>query len=90
MQPYFVKEHVVCGNVYGGMHYKDLLGSTVRVAHCIPVQDFYHVLHDFRCLKSTLIDQSINQSETDCDSFVFMLFTSRYHQPSGGACVAQR
>ena len=27
------------------MHYKDLLGSIVRVGYCIPFQDFYLVLH---------------------------------------------
>ena len=36
---------VVCGTVYGDMHLKDLLGSMVRVGYCIPVPDFYLVLH---------------------------------------------
>ena len=36
---------VVCGTVYGDMHFKDLLGSIARVGNCIPVPDFFLVLH---------------------------------------------
>ena len=42
--------------VYGDMHLKDLLGSIVRVGYCIPVPDFYLVLHGLRCRKSTIMD----------------------------------
>ena len=31
LQPDSVKSHVVCGTVYVGVHYKDPLGSIVRV-----------------------------------------------------------
>ena len=44
------------------MHLKDLMGSFVRVGYRIPVQDFYLVPHGLRCRKSTIMDQSINQS----------------------------
>ena len=47
---------VVCGTVYGEMHLKDLLGSFVRIGYRIPVPDFYLVLHDLRCRKSTIMD----------------------------------
>ena len=40
---------VVCGTVYGDMHLKDLLGSIARVGSCIPVPDFYLVLHGLCC-----------------------------------------
>ena len=33
------------GTVLGGMHYKDLLGPMERVRYCIPVLDFYLLLH---------------------------------------------
>ena len=36
---------VVSGTVYGDMHLIDLLGSITRVGYCIPVLDFYLVLH---------------------------------------------
>ena len=36
---------VVCGTVYGGMHYKDLLGSIARVEYCTVVPGFNLVLH---------------------------------------------
>ena len=36
--------------------FKDLLGSFVRVGCCIPVIDFYLVLHDFGSRKITLMD----------------------------------
>ena len=49
VQPDCLKSRVVCGTVYGDMHLKDLLGSFVRVGYCIPVPDFYLVLHDLRC-----------------------------------------
>ena len=51
-----LKGLVVCGTVYGDMHLKDLCGSIARVGYCIPVPDFYLVLHDLRCRKSTIID----------------------------------
>ena len=35
---------------------KDLLGSFIRVGYRIPVQDFYLVLHDLHCRKSTIMD----------------------------------
>ena len=41
---------VVCGTVYWDMHFKDLLGSIARVGYCIPVPDFYIVLHDEKAL----------------------------------------
>ena len=56
VQPDCLKGRVVCGTVYGDMHLKDLLGSIVRVGYCIPVLDFYLVLHDLRCRKSTIMD----------------------------------
>ena len=43
------------------MYLKDILGSIVRVGDCIPVLDFYLVLNDFRCQKSTLINKSIKR-----------------------------
>ena len=54
VQPDCLKGQVVCGTVYGDMHFKDLLGSIVRVGYCIPVPDFYLVLHGLR--KSTIMD----------------------------------
>ena len=48
VQPNCLKGQVVCGTVYGEMHLKDLLGSIVRVGYCIPVPDFYQVLHGLR------------------------------------------
>ena len=39
----------VWNGLYKDMHYKDLLGSIARVGYCIPVPDFYLVLHGFRC-----------------------------------------
>ena len=44
-----VKGQVVCGTVYGDMHYKDLLRSMVRVEYCILVPDFYLMLHGLWC-----------------------------------------
>ena len=49
------KGRVLCGTVYGEMHYKDLSGSIPRVGFRILVLDFYLALHDLRCRKSTLI-----------------------------------
>ena len=40
VQPDWVKGRVVCGSVYGDMHYKHLLGSISRVEYTIPVLDF--------------------------------------------------
>ena len=37
---------------YGDMHYKDTLGSIIRVGYYIPVLDFYLVLHDFDAKKN--------------------------------------
>ena len=47
-----LKGRVVCGTVYGEMHFKDLLGSFVRVGYRIPFSDFYLVLHGLRCRKA--------------------------------------
>ena len=60
VQPDCLKGRVVCGTVYGNMHFKDILGSFARVGYCIPVLDFYLVLHGLRCRKSTVINYSIN------------------------------
>ena len=38
--------------VYGDMHSKDILGSTARGGYCIPVPDFYLVLHGLRGQKA--------------------------------------
>ena len=61
VQPDCLKGLVVCGTVYENMHFKILLGSIARVGYCIPVPDFYLVLH-VHCRKSTkpLMDLSIN------------------------------
>ena len=37
VRPDCEKGRVLCGAVYGDMHYKDLLGSIARVGCCIPV-----------------------------------------------------
>ena len=39
------KGWVVCGTVCGDMRLKDLLRSIISVGYCIPVLDFYLVLH---------------------------------------------
>ena len=62
-----VKGRVVCGTVYGDMHYKDLLGSIEKSRVLYPVPDFYLVLHVLRCRKSTMIDKTNKQP------FLFML-----------------
>ena len=36
----------MCGTVYRHMHLKELMGSITRVGNCIPVPDFYLMLHD--------------------------------------------
>ena len=41
----------MCGTVYGDMHYKDLLGSIVRVGYCITVSDFHLVMRGIPCQK---------------------------------------
>ena len=46
------KGQVVCGTVYGDIHYNDLLVTIERVGHRIPVLDFYVVLHGLRCQKA--------------------------------------
>ena len=56
VQPDCLKCRVVCGTVYGDMHFKDLLGSIVRVGYRIQVPDFYLVLQGLRCRKSTIMD----------------------------------
>ena len=55
VQPDCLKGRLVCGTVYGDMHLKDLLGSITRVGYCIPVLDFYLVLHGLCCRKSTIM-----------------------------------
>ena len=52
---------IVCGIVNGDIHYKDLLGSTVRVGYRSPGPDFNFVLHGLRGRKkhsNGLINQS--------------------------------
>ena len=41
----FCKRPVACETVYGDIHLKDLLGSIARLGYCIPIPDFYLVLH---------------------------------------------
>ena len=57
--PTVLKGQVVFGTVLGDMHLKHLLGSIVRVGYCIPVLDFYLVLHGLWCQKSTIMDESL-------------------------------
>ena len=66
MQHDCVKGRVECGTVYGDMHSKDLKGSMARVGYCIPVPDFYIVLHGLCCgkkqhdgLKGLLTEESL-------------------------------
>ena len=56
VQPDYLKGRVVCGTVYGDMHLKDVLGLILRVGYCIPVPDFYLVLHGLCCRKSTIMN----------------------------------
>ena len=56
VQPDCLKGRIVCETVYGDMHLKNLLGSFVRVGYCIMVPDFYLVLDDLSCRKSTIRD----------------------------------
>ena len=56
VQPDCHEGRLVCGIVYGDMHFKDLLGSISRVWYRIPVPDFYLVLHGLQCWKSTVMD----------------------------------
>ena len=58
VQPDSLKGRVVCGTVYRDMHLKDLLGSFAREGYCIPVPDFYLVLHGPHCRISTIMDKS--------------------------------
>ena len=60
VQPDCLKGRLVCGTGYGDMHFKDLLGSIAKVGYCIPVPDFYLVLHGIQCRKRTIMDLSIN------------------------------
>ena len=55
VQPDCLNRRVVCGTVYGGMHLKYIMGSIVREGYCIPVPDFYLVLHGLRCRKNIII-----------------------------------
>ena len=50
------KGRVVCGTLFGGMCFKDPLGSITREGYCIPVPDFYLVLDGIRCRQSNLMD----------------------------------
>ena len=52
VQPDCLKGWAVCGTAYGDMHLKDLLGSFVRVGYCIPVPNFYLVLHGLAAKKA--------------------------------------
>ena len=54
VQPDCLKGRVVCRTVDGDI--QDLLGSFARVGYCIPVPDFYLVVHGLRSRKSTIID----------------------------------
>ena len=45
VQPDCLKGRVVCGTAYGDMHFKDLLASIAGIWYCIPVPDFYLLLH---------------------------------------------
>ena len=55
VQPEDLKGWVVCGTFCEDMHLKDL-ESIKRVGCCIPVLDFYLVLHALRCQKCTIMD----------------------------------
>ena len=66
-----IKGRVVCETVYVDMHYKDLLGSIVRVGYCIPVLDFYLVLHGLRRRKSIIMDTQTTDTtnkQTTCSA----------------------
>ena len=63
MQPDCLKGQVVCGTVYGDMHFKDLLGSFARVGYCIPLLDFCLVLHGLCWQKSTIMELIINHHD---------------------------
>ena len=54
-----VQPEVVCGTVYVDTHLKYLLGSIARVGYCIPISDFYLVLHGLRWRKRTIMGWSI-------------------------------
>ena len=58
VQPNCLRGLVVCVTVYGDIHLKDLLGSIVRVGYCIPVPDFYLVLHGIKKHYNEWINQS--------------------------------
>ena len=60
VQPDCLKGRIVYGTVYGDMYLKDPLGSIATVGYCIPVLDFYLVLHGLCCRKSAIIDESFN------------------------------
>ena len=72
----------VYGTVYGDMHFIDPLGSIARVGYCIPVPDFYLVLHGLCCRKkhnNGLINQSINHlicndyDKTEINYFIYAI-----------------
>ena len=52
---YIYQQSLVSGTGYGDMPLKDLMGSISRVGYCIPVPDFYLVLHGLRFRKSNNI-----------------------------------
>ena len=56
VRPVCLKGRVMGRTIYGDMHLKDILGSIARAGYCIPVPDFYLVLHGLRCRKSTIMD----------------------------------
>ena len=58
VQPNCLKGRVMCGTVFGDMHFKGLLGSIARGRSCIPVLDSYLlvVLHGLYCRKITIMD----------------------------------
>ena len=60
-----VKDLVVCITIYGDRHYKDIPGSIARVWYCIPVPDFYLMLHGFRYQRNTLNDYTIQKRYRD-------------------------
>ena len=72
VQPDCYKGWVVNRTVHGDMLFKDLLGSIARVGYCIPVPDFYLVLHGLKCRKSTIMDKSIHNINSLTVSLIFL------------------
>ena len=63
VKPDCVKVTVVCGTVFRDMYLKDLLGSFVRVGYCIPIPDFYLVVHGLKfTVEKERYNGLINQS----------------------------